>query len=149
MTNSEKPLVPQRFQASSISRFSVIRVPYQFDGEARPISKLFVVVEHRNSHAICIKATHQTAKYENDEKAMAGCVYYKAGEVECFSVNTAIQPDNQFGISHAHIEKHHSAGQVEVHSPLPQDFQAKLQKAVEDSDTLSGRKRDRIRECIK
>ena len=124
-----------------------MRFPYQFEGESRPISKLFVVVAHVNGYAICIKATHLTIQYEDNKSLMVGCVYYAAGQVSCFPENTAIQPDNQFPISHSQIEDCYARGEVHIHQ-LPSDFQSRLQQAAKNSETLSGRKRKRIQELI-
>jgi hypothetical protein len=140
--------VSPAFNANDIRRFSVIRIPYRFDSAGPELSKLFVVVAHLNNHAICIKTTSDTQGYDNDKIRMAGCVYYLANVVPCFPANTAVQPDNQHAISHIEIQRQHAAGKVTI-TPLPADFQARLQQAVKDSDSLSGRERTRISAIIK
>jgi hypothetical protein len=146
--NSGKPLERRSsFSIEQIPRFSVIRVRYQFAGEYIAKSKLLVVLHHRQGHAICIKATSNTFQYENNDEQMAGCVYYKAGQIPCFPVNTAIQPDNQIPVAHSHIEAEYLAGHLEVFA-LPDDFQSKLQEAVKNSVVLNKRERERIAALI-
>jgi len=147
MTNSEKPSEPE-FKAAAIPVFSVIRIPYKFEDETGPISKLFVVVAHQNGHVFCLKTTSQTVRYESDKNLMAGCVYYVAHEIGCFTENTAIQPENQFAIPYSHIEEMNRRDLVEVHPQLPADFRKKLQKAIDDSVVLKDPKRSRLRKLI-
>ncbi len=66
---------------------------------------------------------------------------------DVFLLNTAVQPENQHPIAHSHIEREFAAGHVEIHE-LPKDFQARLQKAVQDSDAFSGGQRARLRPLI-
>ena len=148
MMNSAKPMEKQTFRASEIPRFSVLRVPHAFAVGQTPISKLFVVIAHQGAYAICLKATSHTQQYENDKVRMAGCVYFPAGELKCFPSNTAVVPENQHPISHAQIEREFAAGKVEIHS-LPDDFRARLVKAVQDSDALNGAKRARLHLLIR
>lgn len=133
----------QPFSAAQIPRYSALRMPYKFHGNVDTFPKWFVVIAHVNNHAICIKTTSNTEIYEHDKNRMAGCVFYKAGDVHCFPVDTAIQPDNQHGIPHALIEQGHTAGAVKI-ATLPANFQERLKQAVKDSDSLSGRERARI-----
>jgi hypothetical protein len=147
MMNSAKLMEKQTFKASEIPRFSVLRVPHAFAVGQAPISKLFVVIAHHGAYAICLKATSNTQQYENDKERMAGCVYFPAGELKCFPISTAVEPENQHPISHTQIESEFAAGKVEIHT-LPDDFQARLLKAVQDSDALNGVKRARLRLLI-
>jgi hypothetical protein len=140
-------LSPKEFRASSIPQFSVICVPYQFEGDAYPESKLFVILGHMNNCAVCIKATSQTTRYENSPQLMMGCVYYHAKEVPCFPKNTAIQPDNQIPILHSYIELCYANGGVSI-SKLPSDFPHRLSKAIEGSYTLNGRERSRLKNLL-
>jgi hypothetical protein len=135
------------FSASNLPLFHAIYVPYQFEGEPKPLRKWFVILQHLNGFAICIKTTHRTEVYESDKERMAGCVFYKAGEVECFPVHTAIQPDNQFPISHKVIESEEAAGTLKV-SALPSNFRERLRQAIKDSSVLSGRERARISKIV-
>jgi hypothetical protein len=148
MNTSKEPSVPPPdFDPATISQFSVIRVPFKFEGELTAISKLFVVIGHAGNCAICIKATSKTTLYDNNPHQMLGCVYFKAGEVPCFPENTVIQPDNQIAIEHSHIKDSHLRRQVKIHA-LPKDFPDRLRKAVSNSRTLTGRERKRIEALI-
>jgi len=131
----------QQFDPSSIPRFSVIRLPYNFEGNL--IEKLFVVICHRAGNAICIKATSKVAIYRNNPQRMAGCVHYAGGALKCFPVETVVQPDNQFPIAHTDILKAHTKGVLEVHPPPP-NFEQALLKAIRDSATLDERLRERL-----
>jgi len=135
------------FDPANIPRFSVIRVPYKFDEELIPLSRLFVVLAHAGGCAICIKATTKTSLYKNNPSQMAGCIHFQAGEVLCFPEETIIQPDNQIPIEHSHIRDSHIRDQVQIHT-LPSDFPAKLREAVRKSETLTGRERKRIESLI-
>jgi len=76
---------------------------------------------------------------------MAGCVYYVAGELRCFTENTAIQPDNQIPIPHYTICSEERKGNLDVWR-LPDDFKKKLITAVANSITLTGRQKARLAE---
>ncbi len=94
-------------------------------------------------YTLCLKATSQTALYENSKEVMAGCVYYKAREIALFPSNTAIQPDNPHPIPHKHLTQCHANGSLNILGTMPQDFQEKLKKAIQDSITLTlARKRN-------
>jgi hypothetical protein len=148
MITSREPLVqPQNFDPASIPRFSAIRVPYKFDEDLIPLSRLFVVLAHAHGYAICIKTTTKVSLYKNNPSKMIGCIYFNAGEVPCFPEETIVQPDNQIPIEHSHILDSHIRGQVQVHI-LPAEFPAKLREAVKKSETLTGRQRKRIEALI-
>ena len=134
------------FDPSNISRFSVIRVPYQFQGEISK-EKLFVVLGHRSRNAICIKATSKVDLYVNNPEMMAGCVFFKAREISCFSLDTAVQPDNQIPIAHRDIIAAHRDGSLEI-TLLPDSFEERLRKAITDSTTLDDRLRARLLELL-
>ena len=76
---------------------------------------------------------------------MAGCVYYRAGEIECFPDNTAIQPDNQIPVPHYTICSAETRGELEMWA-LPEDFKQRLIAAVANSTTLNGRAKARLAE---
>ncbi|MGA2601109.1 MAG: hypothetical protein ABSH09_29430, partial [Bryobacteraceae bacterium] len=134
-----------RFDPHSIPTLSVIRLPYLFDGAERAVKKRFVVLAHIDGHAICIKATSKTTIYETNCDMMAGCVYYRAGELDCFPESTAIQPDNQIPIRHYLITSAESRGELEVWQ-LPHDFREKLIDAIENSITLNRRQKERLKD---
>jgi hypothetical protein len=118
-------------------------VPYQFDGDPAPEVKLFVVLCHKNSHAICIKATSKTALFDNNPSKRSGCVSFAAGQVPCFPVRTVVEPDNQIPIPHHLIRSAQMRGTLEV-SELPATFRSDLTTAIENSATLTKRERLRI-----
>jgi len=96
----------------------------------------------------CLKATSRTASYEVDDDWLRGCVYYKAGDVDCFKRNTVIQIDNQFGIPYRAIAKAHREGKFKLLGQLPNDFHQKLIAAADRSFTLSPIKRKRLLQMI-
>ena len=121
----------------------MIRVPYQFDGDPHPVEKLFVVIGHRDEYAICIKATSKTAVFRNNPSMRKGCVWYDAGVIPCFPLDTAIEPDNQIPIPHEVIRRAHCNGTLQIHE-LPPQFEDDLRGAIGSSATLSMAKRIRI-----
>ncbi len=105
--------------------------------------KLFVVIAHQSSHAICIKATSKTLLYENNSDKMQGCIYYPSGTLPCFPENTVIQPDNQIPIAHDLIRKAHADGILRIHQ-APASFESDLRSAIAKSVTLTPDKRARL-----
>ncbi len=136
------------FDPASIERYAVILLPFQFSGSPYRISKFFVVLGHREGHAICLKATSQVDIYLNNKDQMAVCVFYEAGTVKCFERDTAVQPDNQIPISHHQLRAAHTKGELEIMETLPADFEEKLRKAIGDSVTISGREKKRILQML-
>jgi hypothetical protein len=132
------------FDPSSLARYTVIALPWKFEGDAYAERKLFVVIGHCGGHAICLKTTSQTNFYKNNKDAMAGVVFYNAGDLRCFPVDTAIQPDNCIPIPHKTIAEERERLRLEVREILPSDFDDRLQKAIDNSVTLDDRKRDRL-----
>jgi hypothetical protein len=122
-------------------------VPYLFDGDPKPEEKLFVVLCHKDSFAICIKATSKTALFRNNPAMMKGCVWFPAGQLACFPLDTAIEPDNQFPIPYESIRRAGISGVLEIHQ-LPVGFESDLRAAINNSATLSPRKRARILEMF-
>lgn len=84
-----------------------------------------------------MKATSQTTLYENNKEMRSGVVYYKAGELAYFSLNTAIQPDNLHPIPHIEITKCYGNTSLKILGQMPGDFHDKLVAAVKASITLS------------
>lgn len=105
--------------------------------------KLFVVLCHRPPFAICIKATSKTTIYRNNPSMSKGCVWYGAGEVPCFPLETVIQPDNQFPIPYELIRKADNEGILDAYL-LPTGFEDSLRAAIANSATLTPRERSRI-----
>ncbi len=129
--SSMKPSPPRKFEPARIPPFSVIRAPLAA-GEEELGEKLVVVLGHAQGHAICLKATSNTSLYLNNPERMAGCVYYKAGELSCFKRDTIVQPDNQFPVAHSRIDC-----AERVLGKLPSDFPQKLRTAIENSSTMT------------
>jgi hypothetical protein len=75
---------------------------------------------------------------------MAGVVFYKGGDLRCFPADTAIQPDNCVPIPHTTVAEARERSRLEVREILPDDFDARLQKAIDNSVTLDDRKRERL-----
>ena len=103
---------------------------------------------HRGSHAVCLKATTQVDVYLKNPEMMVGCVYYEAGELNLFSQATVIQPDNQIPIEHDHIKRCKEDGALEIMGTMPATFSEALLKAIDNSTTMSERKKGRIRQLI-
>jgi hypothetical protein len=147
--NSAPPSHPQTsFNPASLPAFSAILVPYRFGGSPYLVSKIFVVLGHRNGFAICLKATSNVELYKNNPEKLAGCVFYKGGEISLFREDTAIQPDNQVPIPHAHIADMHQKMALKLLGSLPADFVTKLILAIENSTTLDDREKERIMEIL-
>ena len=108
----------------------MIRVPYLFEGEARS-EKLFVVLCHKDSFVVCIKATSKTAIFRNNPSMRKGCVWYSAGQVPCFPLDTVIEPDNQFAIPYEVLRRAERDGILQG-------------AAIRNSATLAPRQRARI-----
>ena len=89
------------------------------------------------AYILCVKATSQTTIYENNKEMMAGCVYYKAGDIDIFPVNTAIQPDNPHPIPHEHLVQCHENNSLTILGVMPEDFHQKLTTAIQSSTTLT------------
>jgi len=84
-----------------------------------------------------MKATSQTTLYDNNKDMRSGVVYYKAGEIAYFPLNTAIQPDNLHPIPHLEISKCHGNSSLKILGKMPEDFHDKLVAAIKASITLS------------
>ena len=134
------------FDPISIERYSVIRLPYNFSFGSR--TKLFVVLGHRQDTEVCIKATSQVDAYLNNQEMRDGCVYYEAGETSHFTKDTAIQPDNQFPITHEHILACHHNRNFEDLGVLPRDFEEALKSAINNSITINKREKERVSKLL-
>jgi len=78
---------------------------------------------------------------------MAGCVFYKQGEADCFEEDTAIQIDNQIPIPHSVISQSHKDGELTI-SELPEGFLERAKTALKNSVTLTGRERQRLSKML-
>jgi hypothetical protein len=103
-----------------------------------------VAIGHKNQYLICIKATTKIEIYVNDPERMAGCVFYKAGELSFFEKDTAVEPDNPVPISYSQLIQNHRDGELHILGEMPSTFHANLLRAVRDSVTLSGVERKRL-----
>lgn len=81
---------------------------------------------------------------------MDGAVFYAAGEVPgVFTLDTAIEPDNQFLIPHTEILRAHRVLALDCHENCLPDFEKKLLSAVQKSIKLSPREKKKIIALIK
>ena len=122
----------------------MLRVPYQYEGQPL-LSKLFITLCNDTlrgtRYALCLKATSQTTLYDSSKEIMAGCVYYKAGEVGFFATNTAIQPDNPHPISHDYLIECNTNNSLTILGVMPQDFHQKLTTAIQSSIRLTSERK--------
>ena len=114
------------------------RLPHGSD----PEEKLLVVIDHKQGHAVTMKATSEVALYLSDPEQMAGCVYYRAGEA-CFHKNTVVQPDNLFMIPHTKLRDRSC-----VIGHLPPDFHNRLVAAIRASIKLPKARRRGLLEML-
>lgn len=128
--------------------FTVIRIPFSFDGGQTYQHKFFVILGHYCNAAFCIKATSRTAFYDNNPDKMCGCVCYEAGEVEFFSKRTIIEPDNRFEIPHHQLVDDQNRDTLGVLGSLPSDFGRCLKAAMGNSQTLDRRQRAWLRATL-
>jgi hypothetical protein len=81
-----------------MASYTLIKFPIDFgDG---PIPKFFVVLSHSQTHAYCLKATASTQFYDNNPRAMRGCIEYNPGTYPHFRKRTLIETSNTFEIKH-------------------------------------------------
>jgi hypothetical protein len=130
------------FNPSAIPLFSVIRVPYVFDGAN--VLKRFVVISHANAHAFCLKTTSQTETFDADPSQLQGVVVYETGECPLFQKRTIIDPRNQFPIAHSALVVHESNGNFENPGVLPADFKARLIEAITKSRVIERNRKKRL-----
>ena len=135
------------FDPFSIVKFSVVRVPYRFEGQ-HLLEKYFVVLGHwtdgsGDSYAIAVKATSGVAVYLNNQEKMRGCVFYRGGQLPCFPCDTVIQPDNQIPLAHKMLADVHFDGGIQCW-PLPPDFEAIFRAAVANSISMDKKKKQRL-----
>jgi hypothetical protein len=83
-----------------------------------------------------MKATSKTAIYNSNPAMKSGVVYYIAGELPFFGLNTAIQPDNLHPINHCDITACQAAGSLIILGQMPLDFGERLKLAVNSSITM-------------
>lgn len=131
----------QTFDPRNLPKYAVIRAPLP----GTPEEKLLVLISHqKNKGIVCLKATSKVALYLNNKEKMAGCVFYRAGQVDCFSRDTAIQVDNPCLVFYEDIESDRQCvGQ------MPDDFEKKLIKAITASVTIEENRRDKMLEWIR
>ncbi len=128
------------FDPSSIAIFSVILVPIPINGGHE--TKRMVVIGHSENHAICLKATSKVDFYKNSQ--FKDVVFYSAGEYSFFEKDTAIQPNNQFAISHENLENYHKNGSFKILDQLPSTFKSSLIVAIGNSHTMNSKKSKRL-----
>lgn len=134
------------FKPQNIPKFTVIKLPYTFEGVTR--RKRFVVIGHHEEHLIAIKPTSKMERCDADPRIAAGAVIYEKGTTACFDQRTAIEPDNQIPIPYSELTKHDKDGLLENLGVLPTDFRERLLKAIENSVTMEKRKKERLKPLI-
>jgi len=139
------PLLPLKLLSpESIARFAVVALPWKFPGDPE-VKKLFVTVGHYAEQMMMIKATSKTERYTTDGDMMHSCVFYEAGQVSCFSVDTVIQPDNLYPIGYPRLKEHHEDGSLSIwESVLPADFEEKLRTAIRNHVRMSLMQKRRV-----
>jgi hypothetical protein len=134
----------ENFDPNSLKRYCVIALPHRFGGEDYDERKIFVVLCHHNHHTICLKATSRVDIYKNNKEAMAGVVFYQAGQFKAFHLDTAVQPDNCVAIPHEKLRESKQNLKLDVFGTLPGNFQDRLLEAIDNSLTLDDRQRKRL-----
>lgn len=122
--------------------FTVVLCPYTFENAT--VRKIFIVLSHANGFAFCIKTTTNLDFYRNSPGVLAGCVWYRKGELPFFKEDTVIQPDNQFPIRHGALIEAERQKALEILGIMPADFKEKLIKAVNSSLRMDARKKERL-----
>jgi hypothetical protein len=110
-------------------------MPYVYQDEPA-VPKIFVMICHEGSCAICFKATSGVDIYENNPDLKAGVVFYKAKSLPFFPLNTAIQPDNPHPIAHVDIRRCMTNGSFEHLGEMPDNFGDLLVAAIKSSITM-------------
>jgi hypothetical protein len=122
-------------------------MPYKYLGEPSEM-KRFVVVCHEAAHAICLKATSKVALYVSDPRMMGGVVFYRAGDLSFFELDTAIQPDNPHPIPHADILHCLQSNTLEILGNMPAGFKAQLAAAIGASITMKPARKKNLLERL-
>jgi len=132
----------------SLPPFTVVRIPFLFEGSPKPVPKLFIILGHLNNSAFCLKPTSQTGFYDNNPDRRGGCVCYEALEVDFFSKRTIIDPDNQFEIPHLRLADLQEKGALEVVGKMPEDFGQRLKAVIANSETLDEKRKSWLRAVL-
>jgi hypothetical protein len=137
-------MIPQAFDPQEISRYSVIRVYYEYGGQPGG-QKLFVVLRHDSLGAQkfcwCIKATSQVQRFSKE--MLQGCVFFKAGE-SLFEQDTVVDPSNILTLLHETLGNESARGRYRVEGKLPDDFHQRFVTAVRASTTLEPKKKAKL-----
>jgi hypothetical protein len=83
-----------------------------------------------------MKATSQVALYVGDPEKLAGVVFYTAGQLPFFPVDTAVQPDNPHPIAHNVIAQCIARRTLVILGQMPADFSQLLAAAITASVTM-------------
>lgn len=95
-----------------------------------------------------MKATSNIALYKNSKELFAGVIFYKAGELPFFPLDTVIQPDNLHPIPHLHLSRCHAAGTLVELGDMPENFHARVVAAVNASITIPQARKQNILQRI-
>jgi hypothetical protein len=143
---------PDHFDPLKLSRYTVIRVYYEFPGQ-RGEEKLFIVLRHakeKDGHCCwCIKATCRTLRYEADPLLMKGALLYEPRVLPFFYERTIIDPANLIRILHSHLTREAIRGRYRIEGKMPDDFPSKLAQAISESAVLEPKKAKYLLACLK
>jgi hypothetical protein len=110
--------------------------------------KFFVALAHVNAHVVCLKATSHVEVYTGNSANLRGVVFYRAGSIDCFPVDTVVQPDNLIPIPHPDIIEQHQTGTFRIAGQCPKEFHDQLVAAIRASDTLEPRQERRLNQLL-
>jgi hypothetical protein len=107
------------------------------------------VIAHEKEFLICIKATSRVELFKNNASKMVGCVLFKEGECGCFEKETVVEPDNQIPLRYDGVDKAYRDSTLEVLGDLPDDFAARLTKAINCSETMNEMEQKRLLKLLR
>jgi hypothetical protein len=89
----------------------------------------------------CIKATSKLQRFLIDQKLLASCVVYSAGEIPFFPVDTLIDPSNHIPMIHATLLQESKLGRYWVKGRMPQDFHQRIAAAIRSHPVLEPKRK--------
>ncbi len=126
---------------------SVLRIPFDFNDGGGYIPKLFVVLGHRQSAAVSLKATSKLERYGLRPETDNGIVYIPAGAIP-FTVPTVIDPSNAFAIPHRDIVLEQEQHRIEIWTAVVDGLVDKLRFAILNNPTLPKQRRLGLLGCL-
>jgi hypothetical protein len=73
-----------------------------------------------------------------------GCVYYPAGSVACFEIETAVEPANTFAIPYENLRRYAAAGSLEILQVLQGNIQSEMERAIKACRQIPQSRRDNL-----